>query len=254
MENLIVIKIGGNSIETLTTSFFSQIRQWMLAKKHILIIHGGGSKISELSDKLKIPVKKVDGMRVTDTATLELTRMVLLGQTQPQLLMKLTKAEIPAIGLNAADESILNGSFLNKKKYGLVGKIDRVDDTLLGEILDKHIAVLAPMVLTDEQQWLNVNADTAASKIAGLLKAEKLYLMTDVPGVLHEGELVRSLSPSTAAKLQEQKIITMGMQPKIKAAFSALSLGVPSVQITNQLTTLGTTIIQEGANENAIYF
>ncbi|MFT9098286.1 acetylglutamate kinase [Liquorilactobacillus sp.] len=253
MENLIVIKIGGNSIATLTSSFFAQIHQWMLANKRILIIHGGGSKISELSDKLKIPVKKVDGMRVTDSATLELTQMVLLGQTQPQLLMKLTKAGIPALGLNAADESILNGSFLNKEKYGLVGKINKINDKLLSEVLEKHVAVLAPMALTDEQQWLNVNADTAASRIAGLLKAEKLYLMTDVPGVLHEGEVVRSLSPSTAAKLQEQKIITLGMQPKIKAAFSALNLGVPSVQITNQLTTLGTTIIQEGANENAIY-
>ncbi|AUJ30535.1 acetylglutamate kinase [Liquorilactobacillus hordei] len=253
MENLIVIKIGGNSIETLTQTFFSQIRQWMLADKQILIIHGGGSKISELSDKLKIPVKKIDGMRVTDAATLELTRMVLLGQTQPQLLMKLTKANIPAIGLNAADESILDGSFLDKEKYGLVGKINKVNNKLLNEVLEKHVAVLAPMALTAKQQWLNVNADTAASKIAGLLKAKKLYLMTDVPGVLHEGAIVRNLSPSTAAKLQEQKIITKGMQPKIKAAFSALNLGVPSVQITNQLSTLGTTIIQEGANENAIY-
>ncbi|KRM92105.1 acetylglutamate kinase [Liquorilactobacillus cacaonum] len=254
MDNLIVIKIGGNSINTLPPSFFSQIRQWMLAKKRILLIHGGGSQISELSDKLKIPVKKIDGMRITDKSTLELTRMVLLGQTQPQLLMKFTEAKIPAIGLNAADESILNGTFLDEQKYGLVGQIDSLNIKLLSEVLTHHLAILAPMALTADNQWLNVNADTAASKIAGLLKAEKLYLLTDVPGVLHNNTIIPSLSPKIADLLQSQNIITAGMKPKIQAAFNALNWGVTSVQITNQLASSGTTFVQEGDNENAISF
>lgn len=110
------------------------------------------------------------------------------------------------------------------------------------------------MALTTDNQWLNVNADTAASKIAGLLKAEKLYLLTDVPGVLRNNTIIPSLSPKIADLLQSQNIITAGMKPKIQAAFNALNWGVTSVQITNQLDSSGTTFVQEGDNENAISF
>ncbi|KRL00883.1 acetylglutamate kinase [Liquorilactobacillus capillatus] len=246
MKDFIVIKIGGNTINQLTTEFYCQLKTWMAAGKKIILVHGGGSTVSKLSLQLKLPVRKLNGLRVSDEQTLNLTRMVLLGKTQPLLLQELTANAIPALGLNAADDHLLQGDFLDKERYGYVGKIKNVNKKLLEQLLSTHVGVIAPLALTTEHQWLNVNADTAAAAIASLLNATALYLMTDVPGVLNKGQLVPKLSLTTAHHLQKQKIILNGMQPKITAAFQAFQTGVKHVAITNKLTTTGTLITQEG--------
>ncbi|KRM96750.1 acetylglutamate kinase [Liquorilactobacillus aquaticus DSM 21051] len=243
MKDFIVIKIGGNTIEQLTADFYQQLHLWLEEGKRILLVHGGGSTISSLSVQLKLPVRKLNGIRVSDEKTLDLTRMVLLGKTQPLLLQKLSEHSLPAIGLNASDDNLLVGDFLDKKTYGYVGEIKTVNKKLLEKLLTTHIGVIAPLTLTPSKQWLNVNADTAAADIASLLNATALYLMTDVPGVLNNGKIVSQLSLETAHDLRNQKIITNGMQPKITAAFQAFQTGVEHVSITNKLTTTGTLII-----------
>lgn len=111
--NLIIVKIGGNAIHQLTAEFFEQLRDWRQAGKKVLLIHGGGPQISKLADQLDIPTKKQNGIRVTDDATLALSKMVLLGDSQPELLTRLSQAGLAAVGLNAADQKLLVGKFVD---------------------------------------------------------------------------------------------------------------------------------------------
>lgn len=245
MKNLIVIKIGGTAIDQLQPEFFEQLRLWQQAGRKILLVHGGGREISALTQKLQLPVKRENGIRITDQAALQLTRMVLLGQTQPKLLTQLLQHNLTAIGLNAADQQLLQGELLNFTKYGYVGRITAVNQEFLKPLLPKQIVVLAPLALLGNQ-WLNVNADSAAAAIASLLQADELFLLTDVPGVLKAGQVLPTLTAAAAQRLKAAKIITTGMQPKIAAALQAARCGVTHVNITNQLSAAGTQVIQKG--------
>lgn len=245
MKDLIVIKVGGNALDQLTSEFFEQLTTWRQAGKQILLVHGGGPMISKLCQKLNVPVTKTDGVRVTDEQTLALTKLVLLGQTQPLLLQKLSDHHLNVQGLNAASNYLLKGRYLDKDKYGQVGAIIYVNQAALMAELKTKIGVLAPLALTESGEWLNVNADQAALAVASKLKAEKLYLLTDVAGVLANGKLVAKLSESTAAKLVQKGIITSGMFPKVKAALTAQRSGISQVFITNSLAKQGTQIESE---------
>ncbi|WP_010580642.1 acetylglutamate kinase [Liquorilactobacillus vini] len=242
MKDLIVVKIGGRATEQLQTDFFQQLADWQQVGNQVLIIHGGGREITALSQQLHVPAKKENGIRITDLTTLELTKMVLLGETQPQLLTQLFKHHLPAIGLNAADHHLIVGKLLDFEKYSYVGEITAVNEEFLAPLLATQIGVLAPLALT-EHEWLNVNADSAAAAIASLLQAQELYLLTDVPGVLKANQVLPTLNIAQAQRLKAAKIITTGMQPKISAAFQAANAGVKHVRITNQLSATGTMII-----------
>lgn len=243
--NLIIVKIGGNAISKLNSDFFEQLRQWRQAGKKVLLIHGGGPQISKLSAKLNIPTVKKNGIRVTDEETLALTKMVLLGNTQPALLMRLAHEGLAAIGLNASDQQLLTGTYVDQAKYGAVGSITGVNELALSKILSGQIGVLAPLALTRDGEWLNVNADTAAADVARVLKASQLYLLTDVPGVLKNGKVISAMIPQDLPQLIEDKVITDGMQPKLSAAVEAVHAGVHAVCITDQLTHPGTTLKME---------
>lgn len=243
--NLIIVKIGGNAIHQLTAEFFEQLRDWRQAGKKVLLIHGGGPQISKLADQLDIPTKKQNGIRVTDDATLALSKMVLLGDSQPELLTRLSQAGLAAVGLNAADQKLLVGKFVDQQQYGFVGSISSVNELALSRLLTDQIGVLAPLALTANGDWLNVNADTAAADVARLLKANQLYLLTDVPGVLKNGHVISQLVPQDVTQLIEDNVITAGMQPKLSAAVKAVHAGVQAVRITDQLTHPGTTLLQE---------
>lgn len=246
--NLIIVKIGGNAISKLNSEFFEQLRQWRQAGKKVLLIHGGGPQISKLSAKLNIPTIKKDGIRLTDEPTLNLTKMVLLGNTQPALLMRLAHEGLAAIGLNASDQQLLTGQYIDEAAYGAVGNITGVNELALSKILKGQIGVLAPLALTPDGEWLNVNADTAAADVARVLKASQLYLLTDVPGVLKNGKVISAMIPQDLPHLIEEKVITDGMQPKLSAAVKAVHAGVQAVRITDQLTHPGTTL-KTGAND-----
>lgn len=246
--NLIIVKIGGNAISQLNNEFFDQVRAWRQAGKKVLLIHGGGPQISKLSKQLNIPVNKQNGIRVTDAQTLALTKMVLLGDAQPTLLTRLAKAGLAAMGLNAADQQLLTGDYIDQSQYGAVGSIVGVNELTLSKVLAGQIGVLAPLALTKAGEWLNVNADTAAADIARLLKATQLYLLTDVPGVLKDGKVISALIPQDVPHLIEENVITAGMQPKLSAACKAVHAGVQAVRITDQLTHPGTTLKMEASD------
>lgn len=247
MQKLIVIKIGGQAIHQLQPTFFTQLQHWRDQDYQLLIVHGGGPMITQLTDELALPVKKVNGLRVTDAATLNLTKLALLGDAQPALLSQLSQHGLPVLGLNAADNQLLTGKLVDYQQLGYVGRITAVDDNQLSHLLAHHIGVLAPLALTENEQWLNVNADMAATVLAQQLHAEKLVLLTDVPGIMHHGNLMTSLSPHQAQRLIQTAVITAGMQPKVRAAIAAIQTGVKQAVITNAIDRPGTAIIQEVA-------
>lgn len=245
MKNLIVIKIGGNAMAELTPAFYQQLKTWREADKSILLVHGGGNKISEYCEKLHIPVVKKNGIRVTDEATLEITQMVLLGLIQPQILQQMNLHQVPAIGLNAAVNGLIQGEAIDHAQLGAVGKITQIQTALFETLLKDYVGVVAPLALDSQGGWLNINGDNAAAELATLLQAEALYLVTDVQGVLNAGELVPTMTSATATQLQAEGVIGGGMQPKINAAFYALEAGVPHVQICANTLNHGTTFVKE---------
>lgn len=244
MSKIIVIKIGGQAIRQLDAPFFTQLHQWQAQGYRLLIIHGGGPMITELTQRLDLPVRKVNGLRVTDAATLALTKMALLGDAQPALLAQLAEHGLNVLGLNAADNQLLTGQIANFERWGYVGRLTRVATAQLLDVLGERIGVLAPLALTESRQWLNVNADAAATVLAQQLHAEKLVLLTDVPGIIQHGSVMTTLSPSQARRLTQAAVITAGMAPKVRAAIQAIQAGVKQAVITNALDRPGTTIIQ----------
>ncbi|MFC6180485.1 acetylglutamate kinase [Lactiplantibacillus daowaiensis] len=247
MHNLIIIKIGGAAITQLTAGFFQQLKAWHQQGKQVLIVHGGGPMITQLTAQLHLPVNNVHGLRVTDAQTLALTKMVLLGDAQPALLTQLSQHDLPVIGLNAADNQLLTGEYLNQRQLGYVGHVTAINQAWLQTHLAHQIGVLAPLALTTTGQWLNVNADMVATTLAQQLHAEKLVLLTDVPGIMHHGTVMTTLSPQQAQQLTQQAVITAGMQPKVQAAIQAIQAGVHQAVITNAIDQPGTAIIQEVA-------
>lgn len=139
-----------------------------------------------------------------------------------------------------ADKKVLVGDYLNQTLYGEVGQVTEVNQDYINHALASGIGVCAPLAVTESGQYLNVNGDVAAAAIARLMGAEKLYLVTDVPGVMINSHVIDQLSLQKANQLFEAEIIQSGMQPKIKAAFDALKHGVKEVKITNQLQHSGT--------------
>lgn len=240
MKKTIVVKIGGNASDQLPITFFKKLKTWWLEGKQVLIIHGGGPQISQWSEKLQLPVEKIDGIRVTDSKTLDVTKAVLLGLVQPKLCQFISNSGLPVVGLNASDNHLLEGKYLNKAEYGEVGKVTDINSEWLQEELQDQIGILAPLAQTKDGHWLNVNADMAAATIAIKLHAESLVLLTDVPGVLNSGKVVPQLTENDADELFEHHIIKSGMMPKIKASFTALRNGVEQTFITNDLGRPGT--------------
>lgn len=240
MKETIVVKIGGNASDQLPETFFKKLETWWLEGKQILIIHGGGPQISQWSDKLHLPVKKINGIRVTNDETLNVTKAVLLGLVQPKLCQFIGNAGLPVIGLNASDNHLLEGTYLNRAEYGEVGQVTKINKKWLQTELQNEIGILAPLAQTSDGKWLNVNADMAAATIAIQLHAESLVLLTDVPGVLNSGKVVPKLTETAADDLFQQHIIKSGMMPKIKASFNALRNGVDQTFITNDLGRPGT--------------
>lgn len=245
MNETIVIKIGGNAAQQLDRKFFDQLCKWHQSGYQILIIHGGGPQISAWTKLIGFEPRKQDGIRITSRETLRIAEAVLLGIVQPQICQKIAENGLPVLGVNTYDNQLLTGKYVNRSLYGQVGTINSVNVARLNQMLTSQIVVMAPMAQTIDGNLLNVNADTAAATIASALKAKKLFLLTDVPGVLKRGRVIKKLDFSGASALLKQKEITAGMMPKLKAAFKALEAGVQQVLITNNLDQTGTNLKQK---------
>ncbi len=240
----IVIKIGGVASDNLTPTFFQQVSDWQAAGKKIVIVHGGGHYISEMMEKMALPVTIKDGLRVTDPQTLEVTRMVLLGQVQPMITTRFQKAGMQAVGLNAGCDQLITGAVIDEAQLGFVGHVAQINTAFLQLLTQKqHIPIIAPLGITASGQWLNINADEVACQVAASLQAEKLFLLTDVPGIKKEDKWLGKISLSEMQTLIADNVVTGGMLPKVLSAQKALLAGVSSVSITNQINYGGTQIL-----------
>lgn len=240
---IIVIKMGGVASDNLTPVFFEQVAQWQALGKKIVIVHGGGHYISEMLQKLSLPIQIKEGLRVTDAQTLEITRMVLLGQVQPMITTYFQQAGFQAIGLNAGCDQLIQGEMINHATLGYVGKAKTINQQLLQLLIKvNHIPILAPLGITAEGQWLNINADEVACKVASSLRAERLILLTDVPGIKKDSQWLQQVSLTDIKTLINEKVITGGMLPKLASAKKALMSGVATVSITDRLEKNGTQI------------
>lgn len=242
----IVVKIGGVASDNLTQSFFQQIEEWQTAGHEIIVVHGGGYYITEMMERLNIPVTIKEGLRVTTEQALKITQMVLIGQVQPTITTLFQQQGFATIGLNASSDNMIQGKFIDQEKLGYVGEITEVNPAAIeGVLYRNYIPIIAPLGMTSSGQWLNVNADDTACKIAEEVGAEALYLLTDVPGVKQGGEWLEKLSIAEVEELKNEEVITGGMIPKINSAINALENGVSEVHITNCIEKAGTVITKE---------
>lgn len=237
MQGVVVIKCGGSTMDQLPDSFFQSIAKLQAQGQQLVIVHGGGPAINGMLDRVQITPQFVDGLRVTCDETLRVVEMVLCGSINKLLVRRLTQAGAKAWGVSGIDGQMLV-AHKTQKLLGWVGEIDGVDTALPGAILSQGYApVIAPLAVSaDGADTFNINADVAAGAIAAALSAEKLVMVTDVPGIMRPEEdgskaVVQETSAEEIGAMIAEGIITGGMIPKVQAALDALGQGVQQVVI-----------------------
>ena len=201
----------------------------------VVLVHGGGPEISEMLQKIGKRSEFVNGLRVTDAETAEVVQMVLAGKINKGLVNLLQNTGGRAIGLSGADGHMIEARQLDPA-LGYVGEITNVDTQLILDVLEKgYIPVISTVGCDSEGNVYNINADTAASRIAGMLRAESLISMTDISGILRDKDDPDSLIPqiqvSDAPTLMRDGIISGGMIPKVECCIEAIRRGVNRVFI-----------------------
>ncbi len=246
-EEIVVVKYGGHAMgdESLAQDFARDIVLLEQAAINPVVVHGGGPQIAAMLKKLGIKSEFAAGLRVTDQATIEIVEMVLAGSINKQIVGYINAAGGKAIGLCGKDGNMVQARKVTRTvvdpdsniekvvDLGFVGEPDKVDLTVLNHVLGKElIPVLAPVAASADGGTFNVNADTFAGAIAGALKAKRLLLLTDVPGVLDKNKkLITDLSVADARKLIADGTISGGMIPKVETCIYALDQGVEGVVI-----------------------
>ncbi|CAM3519576.1 acetylglutamate kinase [Brevibacillus invocatus] len=237
MEGIVVIKCGGSTMDQLPDSFFQAIAKLQEEGKKLVIVHGGGPAINAMLDRVQIVPQFVDGLRVTCEDTLGVVEMVLCGSINKSLVRRLTQAGAKAWGVSGIDGQTLVAQ-KTSKPLGWVGEIQKTNIGIPQAILSQgYVPVIAPLsVSADGTEHFNVNADVAAGAIAAALAAEKLVMVTDVPGILRpqtDGSkaVVKETSADDIAQMIADEVITGGMIPKVQSALDALGQGVDQVVI-----------------------
>jgi len=238
-EKTIVIKCGGNAMadDDLRASFAVDVVFLKYVGLRPVIVHGGGPQIGKVQKQLGLESTFVDGLRVTDDATMEVVEMVLGGRINGEIVERVNRAGGRAVGLTGNDGGMLTvrRKLKEGRDIGRVGEIVRVDPTPITAVADVgFVPVVAPIGVDSEGVTHNVNADEAAGAIARALRAEKLILLTDVEGVKGaRGELIPQLSVEEARKLVAEGSIREGMIPKVECCIDALSGGVSRTHIVD---------------------
>jgi acetylglutamate kinase len=246
-EEIVVVKYGGNAMgdEAGAKLFARDIVLLEQTAINPVVVHGGGPQIGDMLKRLGIKSEFAAGLRITDKETVEIVEMVLAGSINKQIVGYINAAGGKAIGLTGKDGNMVQarkvtrsvvdpGSNIEKViDLGFVGEPDKVDVTVLTQILGRDlIPVLAPVATSADGATYNVNGDTFAGAIAGALKAKRLLLLTDVPGVLDKsGQLIKELSVDDARRLIADGTISGGMIPKVETCMYALDAGVEAVVI-----------------------
>src|SRR6516164_7878240 len=239
-DEIVVVKYGGHAMgnETAARSFARDIVLLEQTAINPVVVHGGGPQIGEMLKRLGIHSEFAAGLRITDAATIEIVEMVLAGSVNKQLVGYINEAGGKAGNMVKASKTTRTmvdpGSNIEKAiDLGFVGDPEKIDLTLLNQLIGYElIPVLAPLATSRDGQTLNINADTFAGAIAGALKAKRLLLLTDVPGVLDKSKkLIPELSIKDARKLIADGTISGGMIPKVETCIYALEQGVQGVVI-----------------------
>jgi acetylglutamate kinase len=243
----IVVKFGGNAMvdAELHDSFARDVVLMKLVGMNPVVVHGGGPQIGSLLEKLNIRTEFVDGMRVTDAETMDVVEMVLGGSVNKEIVASINRSGGRAVGVTGKDGQLIRARKMQVTRdspeldapeiidIGHVGEVDQIDTGVLNVILDSDfIPVIAPIGVGSDGSTYNINADLVAGKLAQVMQAEKLMLLTNVEGLLDgSGNILTGLSTAEVDDLIADGTISGGMLPKIRCALDAVKSGVASAHI-----------------------
>jgi acetylglutamate kinase len=249
----VLVKYGGHAMGDVETAkkFAADVVLLKLVGIHPVVVHGGGPQISRMLDKAGVKSQFVDGLRVTDGATMEVAEMVLSGSVNKELAHLITaagrEADVRGVGLSGKDARLLTVEKVQRTRkdpdsmieqsvdLGFVGDPKEVDPTIIQALLnapEDYIPVIAPIGVSADGATYNINADTAAGALAGALSAKRFLLLSDIPGVLDgDGELIREMSIDDARRLIATGVASGGMIPKLETCIAALEAGVEAAVI-----------------------
>ena len=246
-NKIIVVKFGGNAMgkKEYVKTFAQDIALLQQVGMLPIIVHGGGPQIGEMLKKLKIETNFIDGLRVTDEATIDVVEMVLCGVTNKSIVTSISQAGANAVGVSGKDGNLIRAKRLsirdknsdsNVEKavdLGFVGEPYEINTEVLTALINqKMIPVIAPVGIGDSGETYNINADTAAGAIASAMKATRMIMLTDVIGVLDLNQtLISELTLKEAGILVDKKIVSGGMIPKIQTCISTVNSGAEAAVI-----------------------
>ncbi len=236
-DKIIVVKYGGNAMinEELKNAVMRDIVLLTTVGIRVVLIHGGGPEITDMLKRVGKESKFVNGLRVTDAETAEIVQMVLAGKINKSLVNLIQNIGGKAIGLSGADGHLIEAETLNEE-LGFVGEITSINTQPVLDVLEKgYIPVISTVGCDKEGNVYNINADTAASRIAGMLGAESLISMTDINGICRDKDdpstLIPKINVSEAPQLMREGVISGGMIPKVECCIEAIRRGVKKVFI-----------------------
>jgi acetylglutamate kinase len=234
---IVVVRYGGNAMinEELKKAVMGDIVLLSLIGIKVVLVHGGGPEITGMLNRLGIETRFVDGLRVTDAQTAEVVQMVLAGKTNKDLVNLIQTMGGMAIGLSGMDGHMIQAK-IKDERLGFVGEVTNVNIKPITDLLEKgYIPVISTVGCDAEGNVYNINADTAASRIAGALGAESLIAMSNIPGILSDlndsSSLIREIDVDKVDKLKEDGVISGGMIPKVESCVEAVNFGVKKVFI-----------------------
>src|SRR5215216_6654682 len=232
----VVIKYGGAAMgeEELREGFATDVVLLKYVGLNPVIVHGGGPEITSYMRRLGMEVRFIEGMRVSDPETVEVAKMVLLGKVNADIVSRLNRHGQPAVGLSGEDGTLFCvRPHPDTERVGFVGEVERVDVDVLNHIAEDYIPVVASAGTDGEGNSYNVNADTAAGKVAAALTAHKAIFLTDIAGWLADPDDPDSLTATTEAEEVERALgsVSGGMRPKLGACIEAIRGGVGSAHI-----------------------
>lgn len=242
-----VIKYGGNAMvgDQLKDDFARDVVLMKLVGMNPVVVHGGGPKINELLEQIGKETKFVKGMRVTDSETMDVVEMVLGGLVNKEIVNLINRNGGNAVGLSGKDGALIHARKLVFSKggpeleaaeiidIGHVGEVDSINTAIIDMLVQgDFVPIIAPIGVGDDGKSYNINADLVAGRLAQVLHAEKLIMLTDTPGVRDaNGNILTGLTTSEAGKLVGEGTIHGGMLPKIRSALDAVNAGVKAVHI-----------------------
>lgn len=228
----VVIKYGGNAMKS--KELEKQVTQDVVLLSavgvNVVLVHGGGPAISQMMNKVGKKAEFVDGLRVTDKETVDIVQMVLAGKINKSLVNLLQASGGRAVGLAGMDDRLIEAK-IKDPRYGYVGKITAVHPEILNDMIaEGYIPVIATVGCDGEGNTYNINADTAAGEIASVLKAERLIMMSDIPGIMRDihdpDSLIPHLTIQETRQLYDEGIVAGGMIPKVECCINAVEHGV----------------------------